>query len=239
MVNIQFSFFETVLIEGVVLIVFASPLWTPVLVWRLRKDHPHQIYIIWYAFSFFFVLFFFLFLAAGLNHVRLEEIFGESRKETVALVLHYLQDAEAEIKMVLAVVGLVILPQWLTYFLSGLSGSASPPVFISQITEFAIWSLVKFSAALAGFVLAGPAAKWFVDLDSIGNFDIFTEVSGIALLGLGFFLVWMNTGTRRIIDFLHRQKVLSSLRRIDEFFTRFSRDGSQSIPRREIEVLSD
>jgi hypothetical protein len=45
---------------------------------------------------------------------------------------------------------LAIAPQLLSYFLSGLSGSASAPKFVLQIQTIITWSFVKFFAALGG-----------------------------------------------------------------------------------------
>jgi hypothetical protein len=99
----------------------------------LRKSHPHEIYIILVPLlSLFFVLFFFVFVLAEERHVFPEELLGESWRPFLAALLKDLRDGEAEVKMVLALVSLAILPRWLTYILSGLSGSASPPLFISQ-----------------------------------------------------------------------------------------------------------
>ena len=51
--------------------------------------------------------------------------------------------------------GCVVLPQWLTYFLSGLSGDATLPRYVSQATDVAMWSLIKTVASLSGIALAG------------------------------------------------------------------------------------
>lgn len=119
---------------------FIAPVSLIVFIWELRKTHPHQIYVIWYIFSFFFLLFLPIF---ELESIRPPDnpIFGKENQELARAVVEYLDDADAELKLVVAVVGLAIVPQWLTYVLSGLSGSASEPRFVKQITNLAIWSL--------------------------------------------------------------------------------------------------
>ena len=140
--------------------IYTSPILLVISVWKLRRTHSGHIYVIRLFFSFFFVFFAFLYFAAALNNVKVEEVFGEKARKFFVILLDYLRDGEGEIKLVLVMVGLVVLPQWLTYVLSGLSGSASPPVFVSQVTDLAIWSLVKFSAALAGIVMADRSSSW-------------------------------------------------------------------------------
>jgi hypothetical protein len=151
------------------------------------------------------------------------ERFGEDAKKVFVIVLNWLRDGEGELKLVLVMVGLVVLPQWLTYVLSGLSGSASPPVFVSQVTDLAIWSLVKFSAALAGIVTAEPVVKLVMD----GSFDGRSILDTIGLLGVAFLLVWVNSVVRYRMEHLYQRRAFRTLRRLHKFFTRFSDENSR------------
>lgn len=202
--------------------IFIAPILLPLSIWKLRRTHAHHIYVIWLFFSFFFVLFVFLFVAAAHNNVQLEGVFGEEAKKVFIVALNWLRDGEGEIKLVLVMLGLVVLPQWLTYVLSGLSGSASPPVFVSQVTELAIWSLVKFSAALAGIVLAEPIVK----IVRGGSFESFLILEAAALLGGAFFLVWMNSVARYGMERLYRRRAFRPLRPLHKFFIRFREANS-------------
>jgi hypothetical protein len=130
----------------------------------LRKSHPHEIYWIWLLFSFFFVLFYFLELVAENNHVILADVFGPSLREVFRTTHDFLTNISGEVKLVVSVVGLVTLPQLLTYLLCGLSGSASTPRFVSYATKVAVWMLVKFLAVLAGILLGESGLEvtgWF------------------------------------------------------------------------------
>jgi hypothetical protein len=217
---------------GFFLLSYLSPVTLPLLIFALRKNHVHEIYVIWLFFSFFFVLFFFLHVLAAESHVELEGVFGPSEKATFTAVLGYLRDGEAEIKMVLAIVGLVVLPQWMTYILSGLSGAASPPLFVSQITSLAIWSLVKFSAALAGILMAELTAMWWTvdpEFEKLGVDEVLEKsLPAVGLLSAAFFLTWIHSAGRRSIDFLYKLNAFSGLRHIHRFFTRYSRHEAKS-----------
>src|SRR5882757_413961 len=94
-------------------------------IWSLRKTHASEIYVTWLFFSFFFVLF--LLLDAAV----VKDVFGNSGAAIFEALRGYLMDFNAEVKMVLSIFALLVFPQLLTYFLSGISGSASPPVFVS------------------------------------------------------------------------------------------------------------
>jgi hypothetical protein len=123
-------------IAGLVCLVFS--------IWWLRKTHPHQIYLIWLSFSFFFVVFLLVsFYTGDLGHYPI-----------VKAAFDYLTDIDTEVKLVASAIALVIAPQALTYFLCGLSGSASPPKFVANVTDFMIWSLIKSLSACSGIFLA-------------------------------------------------------------------------------------
>jgi hypothetical protein len=215
--NITTSFVILFIVAS--LVTYTSPATLPMLIFALRKNHPNEIYVIWLFFSFF--------LAVSSN-VALEDVFGAERREIVAYVLKYLIDGETEITIVLAIVSLVVLPQWMTYILSGVFGVASPPLFVSQITRLAIWSVVKFSAALAGVVLAsltahltmGSRLETYKFLEGLG-FLAFLSAGG--LLSMAFFLVWIYSAARRTVEFVYQVNALSWLRHIHRFFTRYSR----------------
>jgi hypothetical protein len=136
---------------------------------------------------------------------------------------------------VLAVVGLVVVPQLLSYVLSGLSGSASRPVFVSQITNVAVWSLVKFLAALSGtnaayFGWNGLHVSLFSG-NGIGDdmHRLQAQFPGdfsfiFVPLMWAFLLVWMKDVLfKGSADGWYQQKMFSKFRRVHEFFTRHSR----------------
>jgi hypothetical protein len=183
-------------------------------IWGLRRTHADQIYVTWLLFSVFFVVFFFLF------HINVGDVFGKSGQAIYDATYPYLTNFQAEVDMVVVIVGFVVLPQLLTYFLCGLSGSAFPPVFVSQITKMAIWSLVKFLAVYAGILMAYPIARWSMGRGEIKIDDILVAVFTVTA---GFFILWVYYGATRIIDFLFRRKAFSLLRNVHEFFTRYSR----------------
>ena len=126
---------------------------------ELKQRHSPEIYTIWYIFSFFLLLFFALYYFAEKEGTEVTHVLGPSYTETLTLVHHTLTDVRGELLLVAAVVYLAIIPQLLTYLLSGLSGSATPPLFVQQTATIAVWSVIKFLAGLSGILLAHPLAK--------------------------------------------------------------------------------
>ena len=126
----------------------------------LRKSHSGEVYLIWYVVSFFFVLFAGLDAIALRNNVTTTAICG-SYEPTCKWVYGLFTDFDGEVELLIAIVALAIVPQILAYILSGFSGSASAPKFVSAITTYALWSLIKFGAAFAGILLAEALTKLY------------------------------------------------------------------------------
>jgi hypothetical protein len=144
-------------------IIFVIPLVISLCIFRLRKDHPTEIYIVWYFFALLFVAFSFLHAYAWIKETTVDGIFGQFAWGK--WVYHSLTDWKAEVLLVLVFLGLVALPQLSAYILSGLSGSASRPMLVLQATDMAIWSLIKTLASLSGITLAG--FLWAQDLSRL------------------------------------------------------------------------
>jgi hypothetical protein len=125
----------------------------------LRKNHAREIYLIWYYNSFFFLIFFSMGVIAELKGTQPAEVCKPY--EAICKSLHsMLTDVADEFILLGVLVGLSIGPQLLTYFLSGVSGTASAPKYMRQIQTIAVWSLVKFFAGFGGILTAHPLAKF-------------------------------------------------------------------------------
>lgn len=68
-------------------------------------------------------------------------------------LLSFMFNLTEEIIIFVAIVVLIVLPQILSYFLSGLFGCASTPVLIQGSFRFLVWSLVKLFAVTPGVLL--------------------------------------------------------------------------------------
>lgn len=183
-------------------------------VFLLRRDHAREIYGLWYIFSFVFLLFFGLHMLARRDHVELPEIFGPWGKDVFAAVYGWLTTVEDEFKLVIAILGLGIGPQLLTYILSSFSGSASPPRFVWLIENVAMWSLIKFWAALSGIFAASWVANWIVG-EAFQERDFFLSIGGLYVT---FLLAWVQ-----LIVLTHPLYFGPWLRKFHSFATRYQK----------------
>ena len=174
------------------------------LIWALRKSHAAEIYIIWLFFTFFLVLFYLL-DSFPLNLPAIG---------IVSDIYDTLDDADFEAKLVFVAFVLLIVPQVLTYFLSGLSGSASRPMLVSDITNAGLWSLVKFLAAFSGIVTA-------TSLHSDDPWSTTTGTFMLIPLVAAFFLVWVRHVSGLAIAYLYQKEIFAPFRWIHEKFTKY------------------
>jgi hypothetical protein len=190
-------------------------------IFRLRRRYAAEIYAVWYIFPLTFII------AVGLLVLRNYSVsyFGGGEGIRYAgqywwinEAYQYLTDFEGELEIVSAVLVLALLPQYLTYLLGGLSGSASKPLFVSQITRVAIWSVIKFLAGCAGLFLgfcARLAASGYAPpvlladgmINLAGSFFVMlVYLEGSAFLGDGK-RSWLNV-FRRIHNYCTRFRAL-------------------------------
>jgi|SRR5215471_418042 len=157
--------------------VFLLPIITLLLaILLLRKaGGTAEINVIWYAFSLVFVIWWCVNAAITLSILDLSSGIpattepGQSPPSAPTRMLKpepgtglyyyimfrgYLTDFKVESVWVAAIVIIFIAPQLLSYFLSGLSGCASTPKYVWPFEKVAIWSSIKFLAALGGLFAA-------------------------------------------------------------------------------------
>jgi hypothetical protein len=191
----------------------------------LRRNHAAEIYVIWYLNSFFFVLFFGMGVIAEKKNKRLEEVCG-AYESTCKTIYDYLTNIVDEVIIVAVFTGLALLPQILTYLLSGVYGIASTPKFASQIQKIAVWSLVKFLAGLGGIISAAPMAKWVTGKPA--PFIEFT--TGLGLVAIAFAYASLHVDITKWLA-KQRKRVKSEekhpLLRLHRFFTRHSQNSEE------------
>jgi hypothetical protein len=124
-------------------------------------ERAHEVFILWYIYSFFFVLFLGLNIAAARSGKDLPALCG-SQEALCKNVYHMLTDVDDEIGLALSLAALAIIPQLLAYILSGLVGAASPPRYFGYVRTLCFWSIAKFCAGLGGILtssaISGPIA---------------------------------------------------------------------------------
>lgn len=193
---------------------------------RLRKKYAGELYLIWWVNSFFFLSFFALEVVAVKNSIRLTEVCG-AHEETCKSIYDYLTNAKDEFILIVAIVGLFVGPQLLTYLLAGISGAAQAPRFVWQVEQFVVWSLIKFIAALAGI----RSATAFAKLVTHQTVEVDEFLPGLLFIAAAFGWARMHFDLHEQRETLSRQFSGSQTRwhirqgmKIHRFFTRNVRE---------------
>jgi hypothetical protein len=192
---------------------------------ELNRQHSREIYAIWYVFSFFFLLFFALYFSAKREGKEITDLLGPSSAATLKAVYDYLTNIQDELLLVAAVVYLAIAPQLLTYVLSGLSGSATAPVFVRQIRTIALWSLIKFLAGLSGILLAHALVELLLGKAALSDF-----IQGFVIITMAFFIAHTQHAVfEREFEFYVWPGLWVHIRfpwllRVHQYFTRYYRE---------------
>lgn len=171
-------------------------------IFYMRKRHPHEVYTIWLAISFFFTVI----LGAGIialrNDIGLAEVCGTYKHECEKLY-EVMTNEEDELKLVGVFVAITIIPQLLAYFLSALSGSATAPRYVSTIQQAAAWSLIKFVAGIGGGLTGLTVATLIVR----GSVEIINIVPGPVLIAVAFCLAFLHLAFWDLWDFLSERYI--------------------------------
>lgn len=152
------------------------------------RGQSKAIYAIWYVYSFFFILFFGLGISAHQHGVAIPKLCG-THADTCESIYNQLTRLEDELLYIFVFVALTVGPQLMTYILSGLSGSASSPRFVSVVQKAGTWSLIKFTAGLAGLLTAAPLASW---LTGHTYFDVTDFIPPLVYLFAAFGFAWLQ-----------------------------------------------
>jgi hypothetical protein len=132
--------------------------------------------------------------------------------------------------LVVAVLIIAIVPQVLTYILSGLSGCASTPKLVWHFEKIAIWSLIKFLAAFGGFLTASAVNLYDIGFGpSVVNTVILFSarvdrlLQGLTAVAIAFVITILQVYFLEFANSLRqawKQKPESWPYRVHRFFTR-------------------
>lgn len=119
--------------------------------WLLARTQPSGLRMIWYFFSLSLVATTEIGLHARyMNAINEHGQFLGEYGHLLELGLHLMSDLNTDILMFLGLLVVVILPQLLSYVMSGLFGVASMPLFAARSTTIFVWAIVKSFTVCSG-----------------------------------------------------------------------------------------
>lgn len=122
---------------------------------QLSRNRGDDIRVVWYLFSLSLVVTLgIVWWAVDIDAINKYGSFNGTSGEMLKKLLDFMLDLNTDLKILLAIVTFIVLPQLLNYVLSGLSGCASLPFLIEGSWMFFIWGMVKSFAVCAGIIFS-------------------------------------------------------------------------------------
>ncbi|MDP5131742.1 MAG: hypothetical protein NWQ54_12725 [Paraglaciecola sp.] len=140
----------------------------------LRGKYGGDVRIVWYLFSLTIVISSIVGLWAidsGAIDSR-GSFIGETGGFINKLITATL-DIDLSLTIVVTVLALILVPQILTYILSGIFGIAKSPEYVSQSITFLVWSMIKTFIVVSGVLLTILIFGFYNSWDSFGLDNIF------------------------------------------------------------------
>lgn len=124
---------------------------------QVARKHPRDVRVVWYLFALAATIS--LVLACWAHSYGAIDSAGNFQGRTGSVLSFLLKaslDLQSSIVLCLAIVAVVLVPQIVSYVLSGLSGCAAAPIFIGGTVSFFAWGLIKSLAVASGVALVIP-----------------------------------------------------------------------------------
>jgi hypothetical protein len=130
----------------------------------LRRKHPGHVFTIWYAFWLMLTLFSALFYYVW-AHARSIAGSALSGSSFLGGVIIWFQGASMdfpdEASLIVSIYVAVLLPQFMSYLVSGIFGCANRLILVEWITAVITWLVIKFLAVLSGILMAQAIAALY------------------------------------------------------------------------------
>lgn len=164
----------------------------------IARTHPSSLRMIWYLFSLSFVVTAEVGLhARHINAINEQGQFVGDYEHILQLGLELMSDLKTDVLVFVGVLIAVILPQMLSYVLSGFFGCASIPLFEGRSTTLFVWALIKSFTACSGI--------WFA-IAILGGTGMFSVPNNLGmgsfsalLLLLAFSILWIYEEGKSIL----------------------------------------
>ena len=191
----------------------------------IRKQHGAEVRVVWYFFSLAVVA------VAGIacHAISVGAIdeggnFHGKYGEFIKDALNFMLDLKGGIFWVTVAFVLFLVPQLLSYVLSGISGCASAPLFISGSFDFLVWGYLKAFVTCAGITFSigllcfsGLISSDFKSAPMLLPFSLLLLLVVFAIL---FFYLEGGNYMKRLSD--EFPKLMRRCMKVHGFFTRYA-----------------
>jgi hypothetical protein len=191
-------------------------------IFSLRQKHSDHVYMLWYTFCLTLCICTILFLALpGLVTGFTDDTGMNIVEKSSRTFLTVSKDLDGEVHLIAIILAILVLPQILSFIISGLFGCGVRPILVSRISEVATLSLVKFFCVLSGVDAALALSPWTATPTTNATASLMAISFAFAILALHFDLDEVRGKIRSTLS------AQSGLKRLLKYMTRY-RDGSHT-----------
>lgn len=171
---------------------------------QLRKNHGRDVRVVWYLFSLTLVITCGIASWAVSNGALNEHGFEGELGAFLEKFLSAMLNLEASLTFLLAIAGLIVLPQIIGYFLSGLSGCASAPFLIEGSLSLLVWGLVKSFSVCGGIVISLAVFGMWHDWYTWQQLGLVMTYTSLMLIMFSFIVLLMYREAETVTSDIHK-----------------------------------
>ena len=184
---------------SIFLIVFASR--------ELAREHGSDIRVIWYFFGLATTISLILCNWARVSGaIDKEGNFQGALGNLLSFLLKASLDLQGSMLLVLAIVAVILVPQIISCFFSGLAGCGSAPMFADSSLWLIAWGTIKSMAVAAGVALVVPTyAYMYRWTESSAQFAQGMALFALMLLSLAFITTYLYRDLLQVPSFIKKR----------------------------------
>ena len=120
-----------------------------------NKIKGADIRLIYYFFSLALVLTsIIIYWGRKVGSISSEGNFLGTKGQFIEKIFHIMLDIPTDIEILFFILTIILLPQFISYFLSGLTGYASSPLLVNTSFNFVFWSIIKSLSTTSGILIS-------------------------------------------------------------------------------------
>ncbi|MER9631005.1 hypothetical protein [Mesorhizobium sp. M0296] len=192
----------------------------------VRRDHPHHVHTLWYIFSLTLCSVSILFLYVYRNATSIQDTILSGMPGKIAVIfMDTSMDVHEELYILATLSSLFIMPQVISYFISGIFGCGSPPVLVSTVSRITTWALIKFFCVLSGILAAQSIFALYGNPYLNPKDSAVKMVEAIFMISVSFFIMGVYYKIATLCEFIAGHPRLKWLESLYRFMTRCRKDA--------------
>lgn len=190
----------------------------------LSKRNGGDIRVVWYFFSLTALISFGLAqIAISIEAIKDGDFVGKYG-ELLSTLISVMLDFEKDFWIVTGIAGIITVPQFTSYILSGLSGNAKSPILMHESLTFVVWGIIKSLVVCAAILISLGIMVLLGYFKGSGDLPKYLSGTGLYSLLLAYCIITVYREAEALTGWL--VKHLPCLKALHQWFTRKERNSN-------------